>query len=71
MIVLSMLCASTTKNYGYVQANDTTFCSKQIVNACSVHRDYFELALNTRDKAHECCDLVILAMCCHPSRLGC
>ena len=34
----------------------------QIVNACSVQRDYFDMAVNKRDKAWECFDLVILAM---------
>ena len=27
-----------------------------------MQRDYFEMAVNKRDKARECCDLVILAM---------
>ena len=35
----------------------------QIVNAFGAQSDYFEMTVNKRDKACECCDLVTLAMC--------
>lgn len=41
---------------------DSTFDREQIVSGCGRQRDYFEMAINKRDKARECCDLVILAM---------
>ena len=39
----------------------STFFREHIVNVCSVRRDYYYMAVKKRDKARDCCDLVILA----------
>lgn len=47
---------------GQLNYFDLTFCREEIVQACSLQRDYFEMAVNGSEKARECCNLVVLAM---------
>ncbi len=37
-------------------------CRDEIVAACGLQRDYFEMAVNRREKARECCNLVVIGM---------
>lgn len=50
------LCQMCNERFG------STFDREQIVSVCGRQRDYFEMAINKRDKAWEYCDQVILAM---------